>query len=67
MKKLIIAAVAAVAFTAPALAAEANTAYPKTLQALEDCWKIQWSGEEVPAECKTIGQRIRDRLASRND
>ncbi len=64
MKKLIIAAIAAAAFTVPATAAEPNMEYPKSLQEYWDCVKIQLSGEEVPDACKTIGQRIRDRLAA---
>lgn len=64
MKKLIIAAVAAAAFTAPAMAAEPNLEHPKSLQEYWDCVKIQFSGDEVPDACKTVGQRLRDRLAA---
>lgn len=64
MKKLVLAAIATVALTAPGFAAMMHIdKYPRNLAELEYCAKMQMSGGEVPDGCKTLGQRIVDRLA----
>lgn len=61
MKKFAIAAIAALAFTAPALADNAMMIgdYPTTLAEVEYCWKARMDKDiTLPRGCKTLGERI---------
>lgn len=65
MRKLTIAAVAALAFTAPAFAAMDIKDYPRTAAEFEYCVKARFDHNiQLPEGCKTLGERLWERLAA---
>jgi len=66
MHKLAIAAIAALAFSIPAVSAMEIKGHPRTLAELEYCVKAYMNKKiKLPDGCKTIPHRVSDTIARR--